>query len=113
MNIRREAREACELLTVEGDIDLSTSPSLRKHLEGILDRERTSLVIDLSSVRHMDSSGIAVLIEAERWARKHGRRLLLASLSDQVRMVLELARLQGFFSIAEDLEGALRLCRAG
>ncbi len=113
MNCVRTSKESCDLVRVEGDVDLATSPELRNLLREVLEKDRRSVVLDLAQVPHMDSSGIAVLIEGERWARKYGLKLLLASPSRQVRMVLELARLETFFTIADDVDGALELCEAG
>jgi anti-sigma B factor antagonist len=53
--------------------------------------------VDLSAVSYIDSSGIAALVEGFQNARTRGRRFALVAVSDAVRAVLELARLDRVF----------------
>ena len=77
---------------VTGDVDLATSPRLARCLE---DHDgATRLVVDLTGVRFLDSSGMAVLVRAARRARKAGRGLVLRPPEDPgVRRALDVAGL--------------------
>jgi anti-anti-sigma factor len=60
----------------------------------------------------MDSSGIAVLIEGLKWCRARALPSILTHLTPGVKMVIELARLEDFFTIAGDVEEAMALIPA-
>ncbi len=81
-----------------GEVDLSRSPSLRHHLASAL-RGCARLVVDLSKVPYMDSSGVATLVETMQAARRDGTTLVLCGLQDKVRSVFEIARLDTIFTI--------------
>jgi len=82
----------------EGDVDIHTSPDARKVLLECVARKMPVLV-DLSKVNYIDSSGIASLVESLQTARKGGSDLALVSVSDAALRVLQLARLDKVFSI--------------
>ena len=65
------------------------------------------VLVDLSAVDYIDSSGIASLVEALQLARDKGTDLLLVAVSQQAMRVLRLARLDKVFSIHGDLDSAL------
>jgi len=98
----------CSVVYVAGDIDLSTSPKLR---ETILDlfqkRKQNKVVVNLSEVNYVDSSGIASLVEGLQEARKKNARFVLVGLNEGPRHVLELTRLLNVFEIAGSEEEAL------
>lgn len=95
------------VVTVTGEVDLYTSPKMREAILGGISRRRPHVVVDLSGVSYMDSSGIATLVEALQATRKRDGRLVIAGLSDRVREVFELARLQSVFELAPSVEAAL------
>ena len=95
------------IVTVAGEVDLYTSPKMREALFAGLAEPPARVVVDLSGVSYMDSSGIATLVEALRAARKISGRLVLAGLTDRVREVLELARLETEFELATNVPAAL------
>ena len=82
----------------EGDVDIHTSPDARKVLLDCVGRKMPVLV-DLSKVNYIDSSGIASLVESLQTARKGGSDLALVSVSEAALRVLQLARLDKVFSI--------------
>ena len=90
------------LLKLKGDVDMNTSSDVRNALAQVFQQQTSSmkaLLIDLSQVRYMDSSGIATLIEGMQNCMKKGARLRLCELSPSVRDVFELARLASVFEI--------------
>ena len=82
----------------EGDVDIHTSPDARKVLLDCVGRKMPVLV-DLSKVNYIDSSGIASLVESLQTARKGGSDLALVSVSEAALRVLQLARLDKVFAI--------------
>jgi anti-sigma B factor antagonist len=90
------------ILKLKGDVDMNTSSDVRNALAGVFQLNQKgmkALLIDLSQVRYMDSSGIATLVECMQNCMKTGARLRLCELSASVRDVFELARLASVFEI--------------
>jgi len=90
-----------------GEIDLSRAPALRTYLSAALTGKPQRLVIDLSEVPYMDSSGVATFVEAMQLARKNRIKLVLCCLQERVRSIFEIARLDMVFTIVGDKEAAL------
>ena len=99
--------ERFEVVQPRGEVDMNSSPQLRDVLKQASEEPLDGLVLDLSEVDHMDSSGVAVLIEGLRWSRTKGIRYGLANLSDAARVVIELAKLESVFEITASPEEAL------
>ncbi len=86
------------VISLHGEIDLQCSPDTRSV---ILDRlgSGENVVVDLSGVSYIDSSGVASLVEGLRFAKTRGLRFALVSVSAPAMQVLELARLEKVFPI--------------
>jgi len=94
------------IVDVEGQIDLGSSPALRKTLlESLQGTDRVA--VNLIAVKYIDSSGIASLLEVLKEARQSKKRLVLFGLTAAVLQVLQLTRLIGVFEILETEEQAL------
>jgi anti-anti-sigma factor len=101
-SIDLERTEAGLLLRLHGDLDMAVSPILREQLQTVLEQKPGRIIVDLKGVTMVDSSGIAVMIEALRHCRRRHVGLALQAPSQPVRRVLELARLdEGVFEILE------------
>lgn len=97
--------DAPAVVQLSGSVDLEHSPEVRRRLLDCVAKAQR-LLIDLSEVTYIDSSGIACLVEALQSARSKDGDLALVSVSMQAMRVLELARLDMVFSIHEDLAAA-------
>jgi len=96
------------IFDVSGDVDLASSPELRKALLRELREERMPrVVLNLKAVRYMDSSGVASLVEGLKVSRDLGARLVLFGLNTTIREVLQLSKLLKIFEIYETEEQAL------
>jgi anti-sigma B factor antagonist len=96
------------VIDITGDIDLSSSPDLRKVLLRELKEKRTPrVIVNLAGVRYIDSSGVASLVEGLKASRDTGLRFALVGLSKGAREVLQLSRLIKIFEIHDNEEQAL------
>jgi len=91
----------------EGAIDLHVSPEMRASLRAIIEEKPKRLVVDLSRVPYVDSSGLAVLIGAMQSLEHEGGVFLLAGAQEAVQMILESARLDKYFRLFPNVEAAL------
>jgi len=94
------------VVSLRGEVDLEHSPKAREVLLDCVRRGRKVLV-DLSGVTYIDSSGVASLVEAFQRAKKSGVEFALVSVNAPALRVLELARLDKVFTIHESLADGL------
>ncbi|MFQ5648531.1 MAG: STAS domain-containing protein [bacterium] len=104
LKVRKE--DNCSIVQIEGEVDLYSSPELRKKLMELTGAEEKAIVVDLRKVRYMDSSGVATLVETLQQVGKYGGKLKLANLRDAVKDVFELSRLDKVFDIFETVQQA-------
>ena len=95
------------VLPLEGEIDLHVSPRIAASLASIIEEKPKQLVVDLSRVSYIDSSGLAVLIEAMQNVAQYNGTFALAGLQESVRPIFEIARLDQVFRIFPDVDSAL------
>ncbi|MFQ5707462.1 MAG: STAS domain-containing protein [bacterium] len=96
------------LVRIEGEVDLYSSPEVREAVLKLTADKTDVIIVDLSKVSYMDSSGVATLVEGLQQTGKYEGRFKLAHLRDAVRDVFELSRLDKVFDIystVEDAEG--------
>lgn len=96
------------ILDVEGQITFESTPALRQQIFGAL-KERAAVLVNLTSVAYMDSSGIATLVEGLKEAQSRKAGFALFGLTKHTRSVMELVRLDKVFRIFESEDEALRL----
>lgn len=99
-------KDGANIVALTGDVDLQTSPAVRQGLLECLENH-DKVVVDMSQVNYIDSSGVASLVEAFQVSRKKGSFFALAHVSAAAMRVLSLARLDKVFSIHESIEDAL------
>ena len=94
--------------SVRGEIDLHNSPGLRTEILDLMNKHAPKrLVLNLAQVPYMDSSAIAVLVEALQKMRKINGRIFLTNLQPRVKSLLDIARLGSIFTITKDEAEAL------
>lgn len=106
IEVRTEQRGDTTVVTPEGEIDLHRSPAFRERLKKIAETRPKILVVDLSLVPYMDSSGVATLVEAMQISRRQSTSLVLCGLQDKVRSIFEIARLDMVFKIVPTADEA-------
>ena len=93
-------------IALVGEVDLSRSPALRQRLLVMAGESPDRIVVDLSAVPYMDSSGVATLVEALQQQRRHKGKMVLCGMQAKVRSIFEIARLDTVFTIVDDVEQA-------
>jgi anti-sigma B factor antagonist len=100
------AEPATVLLTVRGEIDTLTAPAFTAATDELLAASGDTLVIDLSEVRFLASSGLAVLISAAHRAEERGLRLRLVVPTRAVRRPIEITGTGELFDLHTDVDAA-------
>lgn len=96
------------IVRVTGEIDLFTAPKLREQLlTAAGEGEPPDLLVDLTQVTFMDSTGLGVLIGALRRSNERDGHMALACAQGPVLRVIELTRLNEVFSLFSSVDDAL------
>ena len=107
MQISARHLDKITIFDISGDIDLATSPLLRKALlRELRELRMPRVVLNLTAVRYIDSSGVASLVEGLKASRDVGTRFILFGLNTTVREVMQLSKLVKIFEICENEEQA-------
>jgi anti-sigma B factor antagonist len=108
---QRDLDGGASVLTVTGELDLSSAPSLKWSLTDLLDGGCSQLVLDLSLVTFIDSTALGVLVGVHMRLGA-GTRLAIVCANSKVLEILELTGLVGTFELFSTLEQALDHVRA-
>lgn len=96
MEARVSEQAGVAILQVSGEINISTSPELRKAFEKNTSKK---VVVDLEKVSYIDSSGLATLVEMLKKMRSQGGSLGLSGMTDKVRSLFEITKLDKLFLV--------------
>jgi len=95
---------AASVAAVDGRLDLRSAPDLRLQLTAALAAGGGSIVLDLSEVEFIDSSGLGVLVGVHREAERRGGRLAMVPPHGSASQIFTLTRTEGFFHLVPTRE---------
>jgi len=95
------------VLPLHGEIDLNVSPQLATTFNEMVRTKPPRVVVDLTNVTYIDSSGLAVLIVGMQQVKEYGGKFALVGLQSDVRSILETAQLDQFFATYPHIDAAL------
>jgi len=98
-------------VAMSGRLDIDTAPELRRVLHKHIGDRPSGLLLDLSGLDFMDTSGLATLIEARQLLQQDGGRLALFGLAAQIAEVFSMAQVEGMFTIVATESEALEALR--
>jgi anti-sigma B factor antagonist len=109
MELRTEATEvkAWTVVTVHGEIDVATSPTLRERLIGLVNEGATRLVLDLEGVDFLDSTGLGTIVSVLKRVRTHGGDLRLVCTEARIRRLFEITGLDKAVPLHASLDDAI------
>lgn len=112
MRVVTERTDRAVVLRVAGEVDVSTTPELRRHLDAI-DPRAEQAVVDLTAVDLLDSAALGALVGLRH--RAQGRAVgLLCREGSSPRRLLRLTGLENAFTVGPDLDALLaRMEKAG
>jgi anti-anti-sigma factor len=96
------------IIHLKGDLDYHASADLREKMASFLSEKPKKILLDMSKVNYIDSSGIAAFVETSRKVKSIGSKIVFHSLTSNVKSVFELAKLHLFFQLAESEECAIQ-----
>ena len=108
MQMRQEEKSGVYIFHVKGEIDINTSPELKKAFDKIISAKKEKIIVNFKDVSYVDSSGLATLVEILKGMRPYGGKLKLANLSTKVMNLFEITKLEKLFDIAQNEEEAVK-----
>jgi anti-anti-sigma factor len=96
--------ESIGIFEPEGTIDSAGGERIRQDVSDRLDAGAITILIDLEKITFMDSSGLGAMVTTLKNVKAKGATLHLCSLSAQIRIIMEITRLDDVFSILPDRE---------
>jgi anti-sigma B factor antagonist len=106
LTIHPSGDRSARVVTLQGEVDLRSSPKLRDDLLQMIEEKPQRLILDLTNVGYMDSSGVGTLVEIKRRIEQQRGKLVLVGPQARVRSVFEITRLDRFFTIVNGLNEA-------
>ena len=96
------------ILAVSGDVTFSTAAELRRSLDEALEGSPRGLLVDISGVDFIDSSGLSALLTASLEMRRHGGRLALVHATGQYPSILRFKGVERLIDVFDSRDSALR-----
>jgi len=100
-------KDGAVILSLAGEIDMKCSSELRTKFMELFKSNPAVLIVDMTEVEFMDSSGLAILVETLKWSRQNNSQLKLVGMVQAVRSVFEISRLDSIFQIYDTHQEAL------
>ena len=107
MKITKTTQQDVVIYCINGDIDINSSPDIRKTFAELTASCQKKIVINLAEVSYIDSSGLATLVEMLKKIKSYGGRLRLSNLADKVKGLFEITKLEKIFQIYDTAEQAV------
>jgi anti-sigma B factor antagonist len=104
--------ERTHVIAIAGEIHVSTAPRFSVLLEEAVSRGKTAVVLDLSAVEFIDSTGLSVLLNGLRRVTRQRGRMALVCTNPTVLRLFEITRLDATFDIHPSREAALTAVRS-
>lgn len=105
--MRAEVKNGLTVCHIEGEIDINTSPGLKKSFDKLISGKTPKIIINLSKVTYVDSSGLATLVEILKNMRAYGGKLKLSDMSSKIKSLFEITKLEKLFDIASSEADAI------
>ena len=102
-----DAEGEAHVVELQGEIHVTTAPRLAEHLTEAIESGKTAIVLDMSGVEFIDSTGLSVLLNALRLAGQHQGRLVLVCTNRTVLRLFQITGLEGTFDFFDDRAEAI------
>lgn len=97
------AKEGVLILALDGPFTLGNMFKLQSEMRSLTP---PCLIMDLSAVPYMDSAGLGVIMNYFVSAQSHGRKLILTGVSDRIRALFEMTKVDGVLKISDSVPAA-------
>ena len=103
LDVSTEDRDGLVHVALVGELDLSSVPKVQEELRRIEADSPATLVVDLSKLSFLDSTGLRCIVTADERAREQGRRIVIVRGPDAVQRVFAITRLDDRLEMVDDV----------
>lgn len=107
MSLNIEDKGKAKVIKLEGKLDVNLSVSIESELDALIDSGDIDLILEISKVEYLSSSGIRVFINMMRKIKDKNGRLVLASVPDVIKKILKTVDLEDLFEVFDSVDDAL------
>lgn len=107
MNYSFKEEQGIQILTIDSLLNPADNQEVVKAVEALIEKQQSRFVIDLHQMDYMNSNGLTFLISILTRSRNAGGDVAIANLSNNIKKILLITRLQSAFSIHNSVEKAL------
>lgn len=108
MQVKIQDKDTVTVCYVSGDIDINSAPVIRKSLEKVVSGKKNKVLVNLSDVQYVDSSGLATMVELLKNIRAYGGKLKVCNMSAKIKSLFEMTKLDRLFEILPSEEDAIK-----
>ncbi len=98
-----------QILQVDNLLDALDNQKIIAEIEDLIQQKYINFIIDLEAMSYMNSTGLTFLISILTRARSAGGDVAIANLSDNIKKILLVTRLNSAFSVQDNIEEALKV----
>lgn len=102
----REVRDNSQIFRLAGLLDAFSEPTFRKVVDKYVEEGPSSVILDMSQIDFIDSSGIGALVQVAKKVQQANGKLQLIT-NSRVMQTIKMVRLEQFFKIQPNVEAAL------
>ena len=102
MNLEHRTHESVDIVKLPARLMMADSSEARSRLKRIIKQGSARLILDLSDMEFIDSSGLAALVNSMQTARKKNGDVCLMRMNETVRTLFELTQLLNVFEVFDD-----------
>lgn len=113
MRLEEQTEAGVDIIRVQGEVDLHFAPVLRQVLSGKARQRCPALLLDLTAVEFINSSGIAAILEYLRDAADTGSLFCIGGISERLRPIIEVVRLDRSMPVFADAARAREAITSG
>ena len=104
VEVMSEDRDGLVHVALVGELDLSTVAKVQEELRRVEASSPATLVVDLSKLTFLDSTGLRCIVTADERARAEGRRIVIVRGPDAVQRVFAITRLEERLEMVDDVD---------
>lgn len=108
MEIKIQDHEGVKIIALSGDIDMYTSPEVRKQLLRLIGQRVPIIMVDLTNVTYIDSSAIATFVEGLKGMMSYSGRLKFFGIPMKLMEIFNFSKLDKVFNMYVSMEDALK-----
>ena len=104
LDVMSEDRDGLVRVALVGELDLSTVAKVQEELRRVEASAPATMVVDLSKLTFLDSTGLRCIVTADERARAEGRRIVIVRGPDAVQRVFAITRLEDRLEMVDDVD---------